>query len=104
MVLDISASPAEIVFFQMGNLGFRSKTYMPYINSYKHAVKTYPVVSPADVMYDNGGQQSGMHEVMLDNLKRNELVEDDNRAAGRSEERGYRRADLWQSARLLECR
>lgn len=78
MVLDISASPAEIVFFQMGNLGFRSKTYMPYMDSYKHAVKTYPVVSPADVMYDNGGQQSGMHEVMLDNLKRNELVEDDN--------------------------
>ena len=68
MVLDISAVPAEIVFFQMGNLGSKSKTYMPYLGAYKHAVKTYSVVSPFDVIYDNGGQQSGMHEVLLDNL------------------------------------
>ena len=69
MTLDITASPAEIVFFQMGNLGARSKTYKPYLDAYRHAVKTYPVVSPADVIYDNGGQQSGMHEVILEELK-----------------------------------
>mgnify|MGYP001351612819 CR=1 FL=1 len=69
MALDITASPAEIVFFQMGNLGARSKTYKPYLDAYRHAVKTYPVVSPADVIYDNGGQQSGMHEVILEELR-----------------------------------
>lgn len=69
MALDITASPAEIVFFQMGNLGARSKTYKPYLDAYRHAVKAYPVVSPADVIYDNGGQQSGMHEVILEDLK-----------------------------------
>jgi hypothetical protein len=69
MALDITAHPAEIVFFQMGNLGARSKTYKPYLDAYRHAVKTYPVVSSADVIYDNGGQQSGMHEVILEELK-----------------------------------
>jgi hypothetical protein len=69
MALDITASPAEIVFFQMGNLGARSKTYKPYLDAYRHVVRTYPVVSPADVIYDNGGQQSGMHEVILEDLK-----------------------------------
>jgi hypothetical protein len=69
MAMDITAHPAEIVFFQMGNLGARSKTYKPYLDAYRHAVKTYAVVSPADVIYDNGGQQSGMHEVILEELK-----------------------------------
>lgn len=68
MVLDISAKPAEIVFFQMGNLG-ASEHYKPYLDAYKHVVNLYPVLSPFDVIYDNGGQQSGMHEVLLDNLK-----------------------------------
>lgn len=69
MALDFTAHPAEIVFFQMGNLGARSKTYKPYLDAYRHAVKSYPTVSPADVIYDNGGQQSGMHEVILEELK-----------------------------------
>ena len=45
-------------------------------------MQTYPVVSPADVIYDNGGQQSGMHEVLLDTLKQplldDELKQDAN--------------------------
>jgi hypothetical protein len=41
----------------------------PCLDAYRHAVKTYPVVSPADVIYDNGGQQLGMHEVILEELK-----------------------------------
>jgi hypothetical protein len=69
MVVDITANPAEVVFFQMGNLNARSKTYVPYTNAYKFAAQTYPVVSPADMIYDNGGQQSGMHEVLLGSLK-----------------------------------
>lgn len=77
MVMDISAKPAEIVFFQMGNLGVKSKTYMPYLNAYKFAVKSYPVVSPFDVIYDNGGQQAGMHEVLLDNLNQTQHDDDE---------------------------
>ena len=95
MVLDITANPAEIVFFQMGNLGAKSKTYKPYLDAYKHAVKTYPVVSPADVIYDNGGQQSGMHEVILENLKRT-------LTAGRAQAASQWRSDLRQPAGLLE--
>jgi hypothetical protein len=69
IVLDISAQPAEIVYFEVGNLKIRSKTYSPYLKSYKYAVERYPVVSAADIIYDNGGQQSGMHEVILGSLK-----------------------------------
>lgn len=69
MVVDITANPAEVVFFQMGNLGSKSRTYVPYTNAYKYAAQNYPVVSPADMIYDNGGQQSGMHEVLLGSLR-----------------------------------
>jgi hypothetical protein len=77
MVVDITANPAEVVFFQMGNLNSRSKTYVPYTNAYKFAAQNYPVVSPADMIYDNGGQQSGMHEVLLGSLREKSLTVDD---------------------------
>jgi hypothetical protein len=72
IVMDVTASPAEIVFFQMGNLGSRSKTYVPYTNAYGFAASNYPTLSPYDMIYDNGGQQSGMHEVLLGSMRNSE--------------------------------
>lgn len=69
LVLDITADPAEVVFFQMGNVKRRAKTYAPYLDAYRYAVRTYPVVAAADVLYDSGGQQSGMHEILLQELQ-----------------------------------
>lgn len=77
MAIDWTVEPAELVYFNWGNLYEKSATYDPYWRAYEEAIKSYPVTDRSFWVYDAGGQQEGLHTEIQFN------IESDDEDAGR---------------------